>query len=108
MNAITSAESSRAKRPAAARRALASREPRHACSLRTAGENITSSGCTAISAMAGERALVIVTVLSSLHTRPFFGDHGSFLCRIVGWIDIVDRPRTDAVNLADRLFGGPH
>src|SRR3954471_2701029 len=74
--------------------------------MRTAGEHITSSGCTAASAAAGERVSVIVTALSSLHTRPFF--RGSFLCWIIGRIDIVDRPRTDAVNLSDRLFVGPH
>ena len=43
----------------------ASREPRHACSLRTAGENITSSGFTTVSA-AGRRSSGIVTVSSSL------------------------------------------
>src|SRR6266850_1618638 len=110
MNAITSAESSRAKRPAAARRALASREPRHACSLRTAGENITSSGCTAVSA-ASWRASVMSLVSSSLCLHlggQFCRDRKSFLCWIVGRIDIVDRPRPDTVNLTDCLFVGPH
>jgi hypothetical protein len=90
IKAIASADSSRANPPAAARRAWASREPRRACSARTAAENITSSGCKAISASGGRAQGIAKSLLFLLRQSIFLAAASVLLGRIVGRIDVID------------------
>src|SRR5262245_15854897 len=96
MKAITSAVSSCAKRPAVARRACASREPRHACAARTAGENITSSGGRSVPAAGGRRRDIVTPQ-----------GQRSLLPGVVSGIEISDVPRSRYVELKDRFLSGP-